>query len=143
MKRALSALQRVREIEKKQARQSFADAERARIAQEVRVDTILAAVEESRGRGAPAEGEAVWAHMEHAFRLRMEVQLRSERSVLEQRAVEVSRRRAVLNEATRATRVVEVAIERIEEMEALEARRADGRRLDALAGIRWWRENES
>jgi hypothetical protein len=38
---------------------------------------------------------------------------------------------------------VEVAIERIEEMEALEARRADGRRLDALAGIRWWRENES
>ncbi|MBL8615295.1 MAG: hypothetical protein JNM72_06785 [Deltaproteobacteria bacterium] len=142
MGRGLYTLERVRSIEKRIAKNSFAEAERVRRVQEDRVITIEQQMEASRvaeALGADG-GQACWVANEHAWRIRLEGDLRREVTVLERRMTEVRARRAELTDADRAHRVVESAIERQEAEAELEARRADGRRLDALAGVRWWRE---
>jgi hypothetical protein len=143
VRRALQALHRVRAVEKKLAMQRFAEAERARQRQEDEVLAVEEAMELSRQADAlgAALGEAHWIASQHAWRLRLEVDLRRESSLLERRAVDSSRCRAALVEADRESRVVELAIEKLDELEALEARRAEGRRMDELANTRWWREN--
>lgn len=143
MRKALATLLRVREVEKRVARQHFADAERARRRQESRVVDIQDTMDQSRQAEAIGVegGQAHWIAHQHAWRLRLEVDLRRESGILERRSVEARRMRSALVEADRAARVVEVAIERHDERVALEEKRADGRRLDELATTRWWREN--
>ena len=141
MTRALRTLERVRSIEKRVAKNNFADAERVRRVQEDRVLTIEQQMESSRvaeALGADG-GQACWIANEHAWRIRLEGDLRREVGVLERRVAEVRARRVELTDADRAHRVVESAIERQEAEAELEARRADGRRLDAIASVRWWR----
>lgn len=145
MGRALYTLERVRSIEKRLAKNNFADAERVRRVQEDRVITIEQQMEASRVAEALAVdgGQACWVANEHAWRIRLEGDLRREVGVLERRAAEVRVRRDELTAADRSHRVVESAIERQEAEAELEARRADGRRLDAIASVRWWRENHT
>ena len=145
MGRALYTLERVRNIEKRLAKYNFADAERVRRVQEDRVITIEQQMESSRVAESLAVdgGQACWVANEHAWRIRLEGDLRREVGVLERRAAEVRVRREELTAADRAHRVVESAIERQEAEAELEARRADGRRLDAIASVRWWRENHT
>lgn len=145
MSRGLQVLQRVRSIEKRVAKNNFADAERVRRVQEERVISIEQQMEASRvaeALGADG-GQACWVANEHAWRIRLEGDLRREVGVLERRVADVRARRAELTEADRAHRVVEAAIERQEAEAELEARRADGRRLDAIASVRWWREEHT
>jgi flagellar export protein FliJ len=143
MSRALATLLRVREIRKKQARNAFGEAERARIAQDGQVLAIESAIDDSRNRGGEAieDGTAHWVALEHGFRLRKEVELRQARDSLEQLSEAATARRMDLQEASRKSRVVEAALERYDEQVALDRRRADGRRIDAMATMRWWREN--
>ena len=143
MRKALATLLRVREVEKKQARQAFGEAERARIAQEGVVDGIhsdLAAARShaaSRGSGVPAH----WLAMDHQWRLRKEVELRAANDELAQREAVAATAREQLTHASRESRVVEAALEGYDERVAVERRRAEGRKLDATATQRWWREN--
>ena len=143
MRKALATLLRVRSIEKRVAKTEFAEAERVRNLQEQRVDGIKAAMEQSRAASDLGAGgsQACWVAHEHAHRLRLEVDLRRESGILHKRTVIATRRRVDLTEADRAERVVELALEKHDEQVALETRRADGRRLDAMASARWWREN--
>lgn len=145
MRKALAALLRVREAEKKVAERAFGEAERARIASEEHVETLQHAVISSHtgdAMGYPG-GDAGWLAMEHSYRLRMQVRIRKERSVLTEHTRVSDARRGELVEADKARRVVELALEHHDEREALEARRADGRRLDAMAGARWWRGRDA
>lgn len=143
MRKALATLLRVRDVEKKQARQSFGEAERARISQEVVVggihDEIDAVRADATGRtdALPAH----WLALEHQWRLRKEVELRRAEQELQVRAETSAEARQALTHASRESRVVEVALESYDERVAAERRRADGRRLDATATQRWWREN--
>ena len=143
MSRALATLLRVREIRKKQARNSFGEAERARIAQDGHVTAIQSAIASSRDRGREGieDGAAHWVALEHGYRLKKEVELREARTSLHELSELAMVRRADLQEASRKSRVVEAALERYDEQMALDRRRADGRRIDAMATMRWWREN--
>lgn len=145
MSRALQALFRVRSIEKRIAKNELAEAERIRQIQEDRVVTIEAAMEQSRiAEAIGAEGlQACWVANEHAWRIRLEGDLRREAAILSKRDVEARARREALAGCDRRERVVEQAIERHEAEADLEARRADGRRLDGIATVRWWRENNA
>lgn len=142
---ALNALLRVRGIEKRVAKNELAEAERVRREQETRVGLIEGAMEQSRiAEALGAEGgQACWVANEHAWRIRLEGDLRRESAILSRRDVEARARREALGNADRRERVVEQAIERHEAEAALEARRADGRRLDGVATVRWWRENNA
>lgn len=142
MRKALAALLRVREAEKKVAEREFGEAERARFASEAACDGIRGAMNGSHSGdalGYPG-GDAAWLAMEHTYRLRMLVRLRKEEGVLKQRTQVSDQRRDLLVEADRSRRVVELALESHDEKVALEERRSDGRKLDAMAGARWWRD---
>jgi flagellar export protein FliJ len=142
MRQALSTLQRIREIEKKTSRQSFALAERNRIQQEVRVESLVGALQSSREHAAAIAGEPAWhMHHTHAWRLKTELDLRRERMALHQRTVEAQARQQVFREASRKVRVVELAIERHDAEEALVEQRKDNARIDEIAGNRWWRRS--
>ena len=143
MRKALATLLRVREVEKKQARQAFGEAERARIAQEGVVSAIHAELATARAHalertsGMPAH----WLALEHQWRLRRELDLRVESDALDERAAAAAVARESLTHASRESRVVEAALEGYDERVAVERRRAEGRKLDATATQRWWREN--
>lgn len=143
MRKALAALLRVREAHKKVAETEFGAAERARIAQEGQVASIRTAMISSHSGddlGYPG-GDASWLAIEHSYRLRMLVRLRKEEAVLHQRSQESAQRRDALVEADRERRVVELALEQHDARVALELKRSEGRKLDAMAGARWWREH--
>lgn len=144
MRKALATLLRVREIEKKVAKTAFAEAERSRQNQEDRVERVYSAMEQSRqaeqiGR---AVGEAHWLAASHSHRLRLEVDLRRESGILHERAKVTARRRLELVEADRNARVVELVLEEYDAREALESSRREARKLDEMATVRWWREQE-
>jgi flagellar export protein FliJ len=143
MRKALATLLRVRDVGKKQARQAFGEAERARIAQEGAVSSIEQAIVASQARaqdldpGLPAH----WYALEHEYRIRKVEELNEARVRLDTLATESARRREVLTEASREARVVEAALESYDERAAKERRQADGRKIDAMATTRWWRDN--
>ncbi|MEC7947491.1 MAG: flagellar FliJ family protein [Myxococcota bacterium] len=143
MRKALATLLRVRDVEKKQARQTFGEAERARIAQEGVVGGIHDEIDRARtdaaGRGAGLP--AHWIALEHQWRLRKEVELRRAHQELAVREEKAAEARAALTHASRESRVVEAALESYDEKVAVENRRAEGRKLDATATQRWWQEN--
>jgi len=143
MRKALATLLRVREVEKKQARQAFGEAERARIAQEGVISSIHAELASARSDAEARTGglPAHWLALEHQWRLRKEVELRAESAVLADRVRVSAGAREALTHASRESRVVEAALEGYDERVAVERRRAEGRKLDATATQRWWREN--
>ena len=143
MRKALAALLRVREAHKKMAERDFGAAERARIAQEGQVDSLRHAMISSHTGdelGYPG-GDASWLAIEHSYRLRMLVRLRKEEVVLQQHSQASAHMRDALVEADRERRVVELALEQHDARVALEHKRSEGRKIDAMAGARWWREH--
>lgn len=143
MRKALATLLRVRDVEKKQARQRFGEAERSRIAQESVVGDIHNEIDAARAHssGRTEALPAHWLAMEHQWRLRKEVELRRAHQELAVRSDKSAEARAALTHASRESRVVEAALEGYDERVAVERRRAEGRKLDATATQRWWREN--
>jgi hypothetical protein len=135
MRDALTVLQRIRHHKKKGAELAFVEAERAREKQESRVDSIEQAVETSREDGHQ-EDEACWVAQAASWRMKMELRLRQERSLLNERAQVVDDRQKDLAHASRESRVIEINDER----RSLERRRKEGRRLDAMGTARWHRK---
>jgi len=144
MHKALKTLLRVRSAEQKAARLRFAEAERNRIAQDERITAIRDQIYESHD-SEPDPGEAVEAHdlaTGHSFRLRRQVQLKREYLELRSREALSNGRRSELGDATKEARVVEVALDKRLEQDRIEEKRAQGRKLDALASRRWWGQDE-
>ncbi|MGB0639589.1 MAG: hypothetical protein ACPGTU_09660 [Myxococcota bacterium] len=139
MRDALTVLQRIRHHKKKGAELAFVEAERAREKQESRVDSIEKAVEDSREK-AQVEDEACWVAQAASWRMKMEVRLRQERSLLNERSAVVDDRQKELAHASKESRVVERIIEINDERRAIERRRKEGRRLDAMGTARWNRK---
>ena len=137
MRSTLATLQRVREINKKISRQAYVTAERNRIEQEA----VVARVEErivdtyaiDTGTTAGAMNEV------HDWRKKLKVDLLREEDLLRSRVDSANKRRDELRETTRDARVVELALERYDEEAALVERRLDGKRIDDMATVRWWR----
>jgi len=144
MRKALATLLRVRNIEKRVARSAFAEAEQSRQRQEDRVRDVYSAMEQSRQAEqlGVSMGEAHWLAASHSHRLRLEVDLRRENGILQERAKVTAKRRAELVEADRNARVVELVLEEYDAREELEASRREGRLLDEMATVRWWRERD-
>lgn len=143
MRKALATLLRVRAIEKKVAQREFLSAELARRDQEGRVVAVSDAMNQSREAeqmGVEA-GEAHWLAASHSHRLRLEVDLRRETSILHRRARTATKRRAALVEADRSARVVELALEQYDARVEEEKQRREARLLDEMATVRWWREH--
>jgi flagellar export protein FliJ len=143
VRKALATLLRVRDVEKKQARQLFGEAERSRIAQEGVVGGIHGEIDAARAHSAERTEAlpAHWLAMEHQWRLRKEVELRRAHQELAVRSDKSTEARQALTHASRESKVVEAALESYDERVAVERRRAEGRKLDATATQRWWREN--
>ena len=142
MRKALATLLRVRNIEKKVARTAFVEAERARQRQEDRVRDVYSAMDQSRQAEqiGMQVGQAHWLAASHSHRLRLEVDLRRESGLLQDRAKVTKKCRLELVEADRSARVVELALEEYDARVELEAARREGRKLDEMATVRWWRE---
>jgi flagellar biosynthesis chaperone FliJ len=138
MRDALAVLHRIRNHRKKGAEKEFMNAERARLAQEARVDEISQSVARSR-EADRGQDEAGWVAQAQAWRLKMELALRRERGRLSEVTQEVNKRQDRLASATRQARVVEKVIERIDDRTSDEARRREVRRLDDLGTSRWRR----
>ncbi len=138
MRDALAVLHRIRNHRKKGAEKEFMSAERARLAQQARVDEIAESVARSR-EADRGQDEAGWVAQAQAWRLKMEVALRRERGRLSEVTQEVNKRQDRLASATRQARVVEKVIERIDDRANDEARRREARRLDDLGTSRWRR----
>lgn len=137
MSEVLSTLSRVREIQKKVSKQAFASAERSRILQEEAVDQLQGHI--LRSHSATPKPEAWMVGCEHRFRGKLRGDLVTEQSELHSRAEVAAQRRSELQEASREARVVELAMEAHQEMETLFERRADNKRIDDMAAVRWWR----
>lgn len=144
MRKALATLLRVRDIEKRVAQSNFAEAEQSRQRQEDRVQGVFSAMDQSRQAEqiGLSVGEAHWLAAAHSHRLRLEVDLRRESGILQDRAKVTAERRAELVEADRNARVVELALEQYDARVELEAQRREARLLDEMATVRWWRERE-
>ena len=139
MRKAATLL--VYEVEKKQARRAFGEAGARGSPGKVwwmgstpiSPQPVRAA---SRGIGVPAIGSP-WT-TSGGFK---EVELRAANDELAQREAVAATAREQLTHASRESRVVEAALEGYDERVAVERRRAEGRKLDATATQRWWREN--
>jgi flagellar export protein FliJ len=142
MRDTLTVLKRIRKHRKKGAEHSFMEAERAREMQQERVSTIEEAVSASRASEA-ASDEAGWVAQAAAWRMKMEVRLRTERNRLAERAETVEFRQRELALASREHRVVERIIEINDERHRLEKRRKEDKKLDAMGTRRWKRKGVS
>lgn len=137
MSEVLSTLARVREIQKRVSRQAFASAERSRITQEDTVDSLQGRI--LRSHSGTSSPELWMLNQEHQFRGKLRTDLVKEEVVLQQRTDVAAQRRVELQEASREARVVELAIEAHEVQESLLERRADNKKIDDMAAVRWWR----
>ena len=139
MSNALSVLKRIRKHRKKGAEHSFMEAERAREIQANRVVEIEDAVAASRAN-IDSDDEACWVAQEAAWRMKMEVRLRTEKSRLHEIEGICADRQRKLAHASREHRVVERIIEINEEHRKAEERRKEVRTLDAMGTARWNRK---
>ena len=142
MRDALTVLKRIRKHRKQGAEHSFMEAERAREAQQERVDALETKVAASREREA-GDDEACWVAHAAAWRMKMEVRLRAERGRLDERAEVSNECRRDLTQASREHRVVERIIEINDERRRLEERRREDKKLDAMGTRRWKRKGVS
>jgi len=142
MRDTLAVLKRIRKHRKKGAEHSFVEAERAREMQQERVVTMEEAVSASRAAEESSE-EACWVAQAAAWRMKMEVRLRSERNRLAERAEVADFRQRELAVASREHRVVERIIEINDERSRLEQRRKEDKKLDAMGTRRWKRKGVS
>jgi flagellar export protein FliJ len=142
MRDPLTALKRIRKHRKRGAEQAFVEAEHAREVIEARVNAIEVSVANSRDGGCDGD-EAGWVAQAAAWRMKMEMRLRTERGRLAER-VEVSEdRQRDLAMASREHRVVERIIEINDDRRKLEKRRKDDKKLDAMGTSRWRRKGAS
>ncbi len=139
MRDALTVLKRIRKHRKQGAEHSFMEAERAREAQQERVDALESKVAASRELEA-GDDEACWVAHAAAWRMKMEVRLRAERGRLDERAEVSNECRRDLTQASREHRVVERIIEINDERRRLEERRREDKKLDAMGTRRWKRK---
>ena len=142
MRDALTVLKRIRKHRKQGAEHSFMEAERAREAQQERVEALETKVAESREREG-GDDEACWVAHAAAWRMKMEVRLRAERGRLAERAEASNECRRELSQASREHRVVERIIEINDERRHLEERRREDKKLDAMGTRRWKRKGVS
>jgi len=142
MRDTLTVLKRIRKHLKKGAEHSFVEAERARELQEERVVSMEDAVSASRTSEENSD-EACWVAQAAAWRMKMEVRLRSERNRLAERAEVAEFRQRELAVASREHRVVERIIEINDERSRLEKRRKEDKKLDAMGTRRWKRKGVS
>ena len=142
MRDALTVLKRIRKHRKQGAEHSFMEAERAREAQQERVEALETKVAESREREG-GDDEACWVAHAAAWRMKMEVRLRAERGRLAERAEASNECRRELSQASREHRVVERIIEINDERRRLEERRREDKKLDAMGTRRWKRKGVS
>ncbi len=140
MRDALAVLHRIRNHKKKGAEKEFMSAERARVAQQDRVDAITESVARSRN-AEHSDDEASWVAQAQAWRLKMEVALRRERGRLAEVTQEVTKRQDRLAAATRQARVVEKVIERIDDRATEADRKREARRLDDMGTSRWRKDD--
>jgi len=139
MRDTLSVLQRIRQHRKKGAENAFVEAERARDAQETLVSEMEDEINESRQNDAD-DDEACWVAQAAAWRLKMEVRLRTEKGRLHEREGISDDRQRELARASREHRVVERIIEINNERRKVDERRKEGRKLDAMGTSRWNRK---
>ena len=142
MRDTLTVLKRIRKHRKKGAEHSFVEAERARELQQERVVSMEEAVNASRASEDNSE-EACWVAQAAAWRMKMEVRLRTERNRLAERAEVAEFRQRELAVASREHRVVERIIEINDERSRLEKRRKEDKKLDAMGTRRWKRKGVS
>jgi len=142
MRDTLTVLKRIRKHRKKGAEHSFVEAERARELQQERVVSMEEAVSASRSAEENSE-EACWVAQAAAWRMKMEVRLRSERNRLAERTEVAEFRQRELAVASREHRVVERIIEINDERSRLEKRRKEDKKLDAMGTRRWKRKGVS
>jgi hypothetical protein len=139
MSKTLTVLKRIRKHRKKGAEHAFMEAERAREIQADRVGQIEDAVAASRAN-AESDDEACWVAQEAAWRMKMEVRLRTEKSRLDEIEGVSADRQRKLAHASREHRVVERIIEINDERRKVEERRKETRTLDAMGTSRWNRK---
>lgn len=139
MSNTLTVLKRIRKHRKKGAEHAFMEAERAREIQAERVEQIEEAVSQSRAN-AEADDDACWVAQEAAWRMKMEVRLRTERGRLDEIEGISADRQRKLAHASREHRVVERIIEINDERRKVEERRKETRSLDAMGTARWARK---
>ena len=139
MSNALAVLKRIRKHRKKGAEHAFMEAERAREIQADRVVEIQQAVATSRDNSEPNDA-ACWVAQEAAWRMKMEVRLRTEKNRLSEiEGVSMDRQRKLAH-ASREHRVVERIIEINDERRKVEERKKETRSLDAMGTARWNRK---
>ena len=139
MSDTLAVLKRIRKHRKKGAEHAFMEAERAREVQADRVGRIEEAVASSRNN-ADGDDEACWIAQEAAWRMKMEVRLRGERSRLQEIEGVAADRQRKLAHASREHRVVERIMEINDERAKIEDRRKETRTLDSMGTNRWNRK---
>jgi hypothetical protein len=136
---ALSVLQRIRQHRKKGAESAFMEADRARDAQEAVVLDMEEKITQSRNSDTD-DDEACWVAQAAAWRLKMEMRLRTEKGRLLEREGTSNERQRELSHASREHRVVERIIEINNERRKVDERRKEGRKLDAMGTSRWHRK---
>jgi len=139
MRDTLSVLERIRQHRKKGAENAFVEAERARDAQEAVVSEMEEVISESRNNDSD-DDEACWVAQAAAWRLKMEMRLRTEKGRLVEREGVTEDRQRDLAHASREHRVVERIIEINNERRKVDERRKEGRKLDAMGTSRWNRK---
>jgi len=139
MRDTLSVLERIRQHRKKGAENAFVEAERARDVQEAVVSEMEEVISESRNNDMD-DDEACWVAQAAAWRLKMEMRLRTEKGRLVEREGVSDDRQKDLAHASREHRVVERIIEINSERRKVDERRKEGRKLDAMGTSRWHRK---
>ncbi len=87
------------------------------------------------------EDEACWVAQAQAWRMKMEVAIRRERSNLAEHTRVAGKRQVALARASRDARVVEKVIENIDDEQSRTDRRNETCRLDAMGAQRWHRKD--
>ncbi len=140
MSSTLQKLLRVREQDKRKARQLLASAQTRHAAQEAQIEETCAQLDAARQQSG-TEGDPTLLSHYHSYQLRMEMERRHQERALQQSAAAVEAARDGLRHRVQRTHMIETILERRAEEARLEEKRAETSLYDELAVQGWWRES--
>ncbi|GEM_PF-1681836 len=140
MSSTLQKLLRLRERDKRDARQLLAQAQGRYATNEAMVEATCAQLAEARER-AGNEGDPTLLSHYHSYQLRMEMERRHQERALQTSAAEVEAARDGLRHRVQKAHMLSTILERRAEEARVAERRAETSLLDELAVQGWWRES--
>jgi len=134
----IQAVQKLRDLRKKEARLSFLSAEQEMLAQKKTVTELNELARKA--RQVAVEDDAGWIAHRHSWSLQLELRRRTEMATLSEHQKTTEHLRTVLEVARRDAGVIERYSELKDERAQVDEKRREAKVNDGIGTQQWWRQ---